>query len=1809
MLPDQFSPNDIKQDQIFSIDQITKEKCYIKTFEPVESGSLVSQAQNIVLESNQSDSVVFNSKSSLTPPVINNLPVVKYEVRGSPFCKTLLSQKEIRLVALPHSSYEVYFQITGTHLRVLMSGALHELPYQRLSQAIPLSNEQYAIPVGGYPLQQGQIRNKMNVDNQETHILDFFPNEEPMQIVQSHAGIPQKIRKEANEIYIPELNSGFSSFNYQDKPDVLPKTYFEGVWYSGVSIVSTKILSRNSLIGSGFVLSGDSYSNYTPGQKVSFKFESGQLTAINEHYRKQGDDLDHPAEAEVLSIPVKHFDYRNTLETLSADEDLEEPLSNNLSWEDKRYVSLNFSQVDDFHKKRVRAVAHKYADDSLEEAEMLTANPFVTVKEVRFAPDYFDFIIDDGAVEYRFSFFKEDPSKKSTYQPKTIARADPRFEFFRLQYNKIFPDPLRSFRVDYEDQIRLLRPHPNDKRRVPIYFSNFTSHDDLIRSIGREAVSLWNQALSMAGLSWRLYLDETKDVNIGDNRYHILNMPSERNRRYAGVAQFYADPETGELIATTSNVIIPDIKESLEDVVIGYAYEKYNLLNPLRRTSVSYPVSIGKSFIFQPKEKTALSYSVENLYYLLFTNRINQLSKTPFPKAPRSFNEVHPYLNQMAQSQNMFNQPISQIFSNNFTALTPELKDWLRNFKIAYALKQGRFMEDDNFEQIQSNIKNWGLENRREYAPHDSNLTRILDQVCHDIDSPIVNRGGFEVSVKNCVQKIYPIYALGVTVHELGHSLFSLRHNFAASTDYRFLRDRSIQNYKIKHLAPYLTYTNKEGKTARVDSWFRNDESSSVMDYIKFSDGEQWAPGAYDIAAIHYLFDGNQKREEELNVKEVIGFLRPKNRKKINRGLFKRCSDWDVGSSAYCLTHDLGSTPHEIALNEIKSLFYIMDQYFYNQDRFISNSAFYSSIFRKIWNLMVIYQDWRKHLDDYSRYHFNTTIEHLNETQSSQLFSKFMINKKKTTEEKELLSFYQARNLIYHTLTYLAFLPNRYCVLQKNWSSYKKKKWKPDSSYILLELSKVISTEESLNGEQQIYPILSCLAEAHKNENENKPKLPKPHPAVARYIERHYPDYSLKREIGHFLYSSPLPKDAPYKEANGRAYRGTNLIRYVAFAALTLTGPMFPVPLANRAFALSMMNERDIQKGLERLLLARMTQGAFYPVSEFFKSFDDSELKHLSPERSAENLFRFPSIENGKPDLVFRDEFIQLQQLTSNYEKWPQSRTDYYPYGRKFYQNFSEEKYLLHVFSNLYSIAYMISGGLSNDSMSERRTEVSSDIHVEHSRTSNLLIDKALKYSTYRKYPHLSALYYFELGDFLILPNPNVSSDSFGNRILSEMAKNSARMLWTGPYKKSFEGENLYTNDAGKTLKGGFGYHLYNYLSSLLSQFQNTRLGRFYFMYAYSLALSLLDGYEKAITFVGTSSQEFHTQAITSSRLLEQSVLSLFGFSYCNSPQLFEEFQRNIEHNTSMQSETLRTREEFEQNLFDSCAPNPAKTGKMHRLFIQEGQLLNRFRSFGLNNFVLGSPYIEVPSFFHIVWEGRLNVTAENFQNRMLLRDVRNIENHLATKNGIEGIHTAIKMLFQATFPAFLEDGRSVRQWVQFNRQILIDIIPKLMLMYSEDRRFVGEFMLLMSVMHRFCSDGQISGRQCRLVIEKFVGHYFRGSDYGSDPQLELLFNMLLAGNVEINGFSNEEIPWLALFTDAPRDYKDRNVTSLALNIETISDYLFYEKGWDTMHADLEELTAQRDLLFTVLPLGNLRLLDSSNFALSGRIDLSEENE
>ena len=197
----------------------------------------------------------------------------------------------------------------------------------------------------------------------------------------------------------------------------------------------------------------------------------------------------------------------------------------------------------------------------------------------------------------------------------------------------------------------------------------------------------------------------------------------------------------------------------------------------------------------------------------------------------------------------------------------------------------------------------------------------MISQVCSFLSHPENQRRKFKQDVVHCAEKIYPIYALGVTVHEMGHSIFSLIHNFAGSTDHKNFYPEG--EFQIHHLTPYLSYKDSKGKTRLLSDYFPT-VSSSVMDYIDFSHGEQWTPGAYDVAALRYLYEETPYAASSTDV--------------LDRD-FARCSDWSQGASSSCLGWDLGSTPEEQVMAEIQRLLVLLD---YSSYHFGSNLGPYS---------------------------------------------------------------------------------------------------------------------------------------------------------------------------------------------------------------------------------------------------------------------------------------------------------------------------------------------------------------------------------------------------------------------------------------------------------------------------------------------------------------------------------------------------------------------------------------------------------------------------------------------------------------------------------------------------------------------------------------------------------------------------------------------------------------------------------------------------------------------------------------------------
>lgn len=132
-----------------------------------------------------------------------------------------------------------------------------------------------------------------------------------------------------------------------------------------------------------------------------------------------------------------------------------------------------------------------------------------------------------------------------------------------------------------------------------------------------------------------------------------------------------------------------------------------------------------------------------------------------------------------------------------------------------------------------------------------------------------------------------------VSIHEFGHNL-NLRHNFYGSVD--------KDNFGIAKGRSYtgsngLAKLNKDGK--RLEGQ-REQISSSVMDYLRLEDelNTPWAWEDYDIMAIA---DSYKK-----------GFT-------DNGNLYLFCTDEHTLTSALCNRHDLGTTPSQILMSQIRT--------------------------------------------------------------------------------------------------------------------------------------------------------------------------------------------------------------------------------------------------------------------------------------------------------------------------------------------------------------------------------------------------------------------------------------------------------------------------------------------------------------------------------------------------------------------------------------------------------------------------------------------------------------------------------------------------------------------------------------------------------------------------------------------------------------------------------------------------------------------------------------------------------------------------
>ena len=467
----------------------------------------------------------------------------------------------------------------------------------------------------------------------------------------------------------------------------------------------------------------------------------------------------------------------------------------------------------------------------------------------------------------------------------------------------------------------------------------------------------------------------------------------------------------------------------------------------------------------------------------------------------------------------------------------------------------------------------------------------------------------------------------------------------------------------------------------------------------------------------------------------------------------------------------------------------------------------------------------------------------------------------------------------------------------------------------------------------------------------------------------------------------------------------------------------------------------------------------------------------------------------------------------------------------------------------------------------------------------------------YQENPSRAASYYVHLGNlYLSTRKSQTSLQNTNNYILSELAQNNVRQLFTPSMIETlfdpFPEEYRSTLSAKEKI--GFSRLLLSNMQAF-NILQGSRLGRFYFMYNYLLLLGMLESYEQILVHRPyINEQELHQKARMQMKNLVQTVQRLFYTQYCHLPHIFNRYFYPIE--IDEQGERVVTPfkdgeqrhqhfKKTQEKVYELCPQGVhSNRGKLQILYANQNKLINDKNSYIYNNDIANV----IPSLRDMGLEFLKNHKQEYRQNIELDEDIRMVQNMI---QGTPNIHLHTFGLFQDLFP-FSTDVKQMIKWLKAHQQLFVDIIPKLLLMYSEDRYFVGEMMWIISQIYNSCMYGRKQSL-CQLQIERLMSYYFSHTLYGTNPNLERAFQLYTTNRKKLvnGGMSLSEL------INIKSNYViDREINNDVFEPSALIDYLFYERKWDPLANRPEELEAQKTLLFQFLPLTSTQVVDTSLF-------------
>lgn len=880
------------------------------------------------------------------------LPAVKADSTSELVKKILDFEVPLHAKENTKDVYKLKFEFNKDWMDVIKIGAETDFNSQEASVGKKLENGKMAIPYVRMGVSYFYLEPVKNSDNEDTHILRMFPTTD----------IEKATHFKPNTSTYPEF------LDLPSVETVLPRQFFSGEWFYSAILLEAKAGEGVDFLPTGFTLS-QAFSIKSVS-RIRFDIEQNRLVAKNVNLAdgvKKETQQSSIQEDEVLVIPVENVDLTTTNK-----DPRKQGLSFNYEgendryrkpWQEREFLKLDISQVKSTLSKALGTTS--------------------SILDVKVTDDYLGFTVEYHTVKSKIRY-----SLKRAHSPLNgkIAFAedmDHRFGYFTTDKDAVY-NPLEVRSSDFDKYVLINRFFPEQKgpnyKKIVFNFSKTSPKEPAVfRQAAKDAILEWDKAFKKAKLDVELVVDESKDVDLGDIRYNVIDLIDDpMNSGLLGYGPTLADTKSGEIVASSTHIYASNFVNILTENLREYVYLKIGAIKQDQLISVD-------SFVDRLLEK------IDNPINRSELNRVKMNS---------------------ARAATI---PSTQIVAGASPEGVRSTKlSRCSNVSLAMADLEKRLLENCNVKSNEADIVSY-IEELKALNKGKSELVTHIP--------------GREAKVlKACALNVaYPMLKHTV-LHEIGHNL-GLRHNFVASADWRNFADKvDSSNYESvrKQVASSSVMDYLAASAVDMNTPGPYDIAAIRFGYsgeIELAD--QNGNGSGQFVKINQA--ANLSSNESINGKKFRNY--------------KFCTDEQIqydlnepvlGFEPLCIRHDHGTSALEITKNLLDQFNSSLNLYRYRHD-FISSRLKHDEHIAKFFQhvyilpLSKIYVEWRfklaKVLDNYKQANLMSfTPEQLDEV------VKNAAAKMSESERYTFLDYYAAAQLMTDMIIDLASTGPKLCL-------------------------------------------------------------------------------------------------------------------------------------------------------------------------------------------------------------------------------------------------------------------------------------------------------------------------------------------------------------------------------------------------------------------------------------------------------------------------------------------------------------------------------------------------------------------------------------------------------------------------------------------------------------------------------------------------------------------------------------------------------------------------------------------------------------